>query len=1120
MDKNQAGQLIRQTFESPFDSDRFRMFVKNLLNMVEDAPFIYRGKYIPDAYDQYVSTLERIGRYTHGQTRMDILVVTLKKTTSLERARTMQRNFIAWYLNGSRGGEQKDAALAAFVSPDEEDWRFSLVKMDYRFDLPAVQAGVSPQAGKTAPGRIKVKEEFTPARRWSFLVGVNEKSHTAQSRLVNILADDENNPSLERLEQAFNIEVVTREFFDEYLKLFLKVVKELERAVQDNPRVRQDFEAKNIDQVNFAKKLLGQIIFLYFLQKKGWFGVPRDSGWGQGSKNFLRELFSGKHSPYSNFFNDILEPLFYDALSIDRSHINHYNSRFNCRIPFLNGGLFDPIGGYDWVGADIFLPDTLFSNSNKTKKGDNGDGILDVFDRFNFTVREDEPLEREVAIDPELLGKAYEKFNAIRTDNFDEFEKALTSGKKGDENRFNRQFGVFYTPRHFVHYMCRQSLIQYLYTELSGKIPIKDLETLIHLGEQISAHEARVMARSRETPTYSHKLPPSIRENAQVLDDKLARVTVCDPAVGSGAFPVGMMIEIVKARMVLAVLMNQADTRSEYDLKRHAIEYCLFGVDIDPGAVEVAKLRLWLSLVVDEDDFKNIKPLPNLDYKVYCGNSLICAPEHAVTKTAIAGEIEKLITGFFSETHPGRKQELQQEINSRIASFFEMAEKGFGYKVDFDFRLIFSEVFRHKGGFDVIIGNPPYIQLQKNGGRLARLYSGLGFKTFERTGDIYALFYENGMKMLKPGGHLCFITSSKWMKSEYGQNLRKLFNSFNPILLIELGPGAFENATVDTNIIIIQKDRNRNHLQGVLLKQNTPEFSLTEYIKSNLVDLSEVGADVWFVGSKAEIDLKKKIERLGTTLKNWKVNINYGIKTGYNEAFIVDQIKWSELIESDPKNSEILKPILRGRDIQKFRYHWAGYYLIDAHNGYTDSGNKVPPVNINDYPAVKEHLNQFWDKISKRQDKGATPYNLRNCAYYPEFSKERVVWIELVDRGRFSLVEPGVFINNTMYMMSGKNLRYLCGLLNSKVINWHFDKICAESGVGTNRWIKVYIEKIPLAPITTKNQPIADEIETLVNRIIVMKKNNQETTSLENQIDQLVYRLYGLTSEEISVVEG
>lgn len=437
-----------------------------------------------------MSTLERVGKYTDGENRIDILIITLKKTTSLERARTMQRNFTAWYLNGSRGGEQIDAALAAFVSPDEADWRFSLVKMDYKFE-------------KTKDKKVKVKEEFTPARRWSFLVGANEKSHTAQSRLMNILADVKRDPTLAELEQAFNIEVVTKEFFEEYLKLFLKVARELDHAVKNNPRVKKDFQDKDIDTVNFSKKLLGQIIFLYFLQKKGWFGVGRDEPWGRGSKNFLRELFSRKHSPYNNFFNDILEPLFYDALSIDRSHINHYNSRFNCRIPFLNGGLFDPISGYDWVGADIFLPDELFSNSSKTSKGDLGDGILDVFDRFNFTVREDEPLEREVAIDPELLGKAYEKFNAIRWDNFHEFEKALASGKRGDENKFNRQFGVFYTPRHFVHYMCRQSIIHYLHTELSGNIPLTDIETLIHLGEQVSAHEARIISRSGETAAYS-----------------------------------------------------------------------------------------------------------------------------------------------------------------------------------------------------------------------------------------------------------------------------------------------------------------------------------------------------------------------------------------------------------------------------------------------------------------------------------------------------------------------------------------------------------------------------------------------------------------------------------------
>ena len=234
--------------------------------------------------------------------------------------------------------------------------------------------------------------------------------------------------------------------------------------------IKTEFENKKVNTVDFAKKLLGQIVFLYFLQKKGWFGVGRDDDWSTGSKHFLRELFEKKHADYKNFFNDILEPLFYEALRIDRSHDDDYYRHFNCKIPFLNGGLFDPIGHYDWVHTDIELPNVLFSNTRTTKEGDAGDGILDVFDRYNFTVREDEPLEKEVAIDPELLGKAYEKFNAIRPDNFDEFQKTLKSGNKGEENKFNKKFGVYYTPREIVHYMCQQSLINYLATELEDKI--------------------------------------------------------------------------------------------------------------------------------------------------------------------------------------------------------------------------------------------------------------------------------------------------------------------------------------------------------------------------------------------------------------------------------------------------------------------------------------------------------------------------------------------------------------------------------------------------------------------------------------------------------------------------
>ena len=256
MDKQQAKDIIQETFENSFEKERFTGFIKNLLNRIEEATFTYQGQFIPDAYKAYISSLERIGKFNDGENRIDVLIIKLQKETSLERARTMQRNFVAGYLQGKYGSSnEKEAALVAFVSPDEEDWRFSLVKMDYKFE-------------QTQTGRMKVKDEFTPARRWSFLVGKNETSHTAQSRLVNVLANDEHSPTLAELEQAFDIETVTKEFFIKYRELFIRTKEELDKVVNSDAKIKADFEVKGVNTVDFAKKLLGQIVFLYFLQKK------------------------------------------------------------------------------------------------------------------------------------------------------------------------------------------------------------------------------------------------------------------------------------------------------------------------------------------------------------------------------------------------------------------------------------------------------------------------------------------------------------------------------------------------------------------------------------------------------------------------------------------------------------------------------------------------------------------------------------------------------------------------------------------------------------------------------------------------------------------------------------
>jgi len=305
MDRSSAVKLIRDTFENSFDKGRFVNLSKNLVKYLDDSKnFTYQGNIIPDAYEQSIQTLERVGKYEDSDSnKIDVLIVRLKKEHSLERARTRQRNFIAWYLNGSRGGELKDAALVAFVSPDDRDWRFSLVRMDYNL----VESPTS---------RVKVEKELTPARRYSFLVGESESSHTAQVQLLPILENDERKPLLSDFEKAFSIEVVTKEFFNKYRELFHKVEETLQKLVKQDKRIRDDFETKGVYTVNFAKKLLGQIVFLYFLQKKGWFGIGRDEDWGTGPKDFLRRLFEKKIAPYQNFFNDILEPLFYEALAV------------------------------------------------------------------------------------------------------------------------------------------------------------------------------------------------------------------------------------------------------------------------------------------------------------------------------------------------------------------------------------------------------------------------------------------------------------------------------------------------------------------------------------------------------------------------------------------------------------------------------------------------------------------------------------------------------------------------------------------------------------------------------------------------------------------------------------
>lgn len=760
MDKKTAQELIEKTFNNAFSEEQFTVFAKNLLNDIEDKHNQYSGNLIWDDYKEHINTYKRIGKYIDPDGEaLDVLIVEVKSVTKLERARTALRNFVIKHLSKF----EKDYALVAFYSKEDEgaDWRFSFIKLEYRSELDEEK------------GKVKTKKEFTPAKRYSFLVGKYEKAHTAKNQLLPLLQNISNNPTIEELENAFSIEKVTDEFFNQYKNLYIKLYEHFEN---DN-KVKAAINDAGIDNARFTKKLLGQIVFLYFLQKKGWLGVAQNARWGTGKKRFVQELFEQAQTQKLNFFKDKLQYLFYEALAKERDNENSYYKRFDCRIPFLNGGLFE--ADYNWQEANVSIPSTLFRNDEKNKAGDLGTGILDVFDRYNFTIKEDEPLDKEVAVDPEMLGKVFENMLDITE---------------------RKSKGAFYTPREIVHYMCQESLIHYLDNALEGKVEKEDIEVFIREGHFALENDERV-ANKGETKTYQYQLPESIRKNADLIDQKLSSIKICDPAIGSGAFPVGLLHELVNAMLVLKPHLSYdyltgklkgfgfthresiSDSRYIYRLKRHIIQESIYGVDIDSSAIDIARLRLWLSLVVDEDDLDPIETLPNLDYKIVAGNSLIGLPDGAMRNLLVEAELEKLKEKFYDITDEKEKKSLRQKINTKIRELLDSAEQFAGYKIDFDFKLFFSEVWREKGGFDVVIGNPPWLALiGKQMQKYKKVDESRNLKIYKEQyifnsymPNLYEFFLQKAHRVLTQNGILSFIIPDRFGYNDSSFELRKYF---------------------------------------------------------------------------------------------------------------------------------------------------------------------------------------------------------------------------------------------------------------------------------------------------------------------------------------------------------
>ncbi len=1200
MNPEQARTTIVETFRQKFDDDRFLYFIRNLVNHLDESKK-QTWTLKKAAFEDYVNHFTRLGTYSDPDgEKVDVLVIHLRKETTLARGRVTLRNFVADYL-ATGHGQGKAAVMAAFVSPREEDWRFSFVKLDYTFE-------------KTELGFVTERSHLTPARRYSYLVGKNENCHTAQKQFLALLETHEVNPTFAQLEAAFSVEKVTREFYDHYKDFFEQTRDALASFLDAAPAIKTHFDERGIECDDFAKKLLGQIVFLYFLQKKGWFGVERGKSWGSGRKDFIRHLFNNRadyaHVPGqrrrpANFFNDILEPLFYEAIAAPRTDEDHYYSRFDCKIPFLNGGLFEPLYGYNWVETEILLPDALFANDNPSQeKGETGTGILDVFDRYNFTVNEAEPLEKEVAVDPEMLGLV--------------FENMLPENVRHSS-------GTYYTPRVIVHYMCQQALLHYL-TARAADIPQADLVVFLRLAERFTDFQAR------ETKKHADKrLPESIRKNAARLDELLATITVCDPAIGSGAFPVGMMHEIVRARMALAAAEGMPE-QTFYQLKRHAIQHSLYGVDFDPGAVEIAKLRLWLSMVVDEDNISDIQPLPNLDYKIMQGNSLLeefdgvrllddkllqspaTARESEIAgvrarislasqeflrlhgegkKSAAAklateldvkrlkkrladlvhpdeagtdgqGElnqqtswanlkrIQELHSQFFDEDSRAEKDKLRRELDALEWKFMEATLREQGReaaladlkrasaahrKPFFLWRLHFGEVFQQRGGFDVVIANPPYVRHEEI--KQFKPAFKRTFECFTGTADLFVFFYERSVKLLRDGGAMALITSNKYYRAGYGEKLRGfLARELTLQQLVDFGDAPVFEAIAYASI-----------LNGVRTAP-TPDASVLGYTWENEMPFdriaqvvpergqrilqAELKAPGWRLESPAVLRLLEKLRRNGKTLGEYVNGRCYwGIKTGLNEAFVVDRATRDRLIHEHKSSSEVLKPFLRGRDVKRWLVQSQDLWLVyvpwhfPMHLDLSIEGasTKAEVAFKKGYPAVYEHLSKFKKELSQRNAAETCIryewYALQRwgAEYWQEFAQSKLV-VPAISGAMNAAVDPeGFFSNNKTSIFVCQDTSYVAAVINSSVAFWFTRQVFATKQGGFYDFEPRYSSQWPIPAASPEKQK---PVERLVDRILAAKQRDAraDVSALERELDELVHALYGLTPEEIKIVEG
>ncbi len=991
-------------------------------------------------------------------------------------------------------------AIVAFANADKLNYRFSLLTSKYEFD-----------------GEKVVKVLSNP-RRYSYSLGYGTKTKTAYDFLIGKGKVN----SLDELINRFSVEVVNKQFYSEIAACFTRLVG----GQREGKTYDKELNIYGVTDQNkyaeFAVRLIGRIVFCWFLkEKKSENGLPL----------IPETLLNTKDIKIGgNYYHDVLEPLFFELLntSIPRRKGKYAQEEFYSQIPYLNGGLFSP------------HIDDHYKFSPELQAGQYGLVTIpnDWFDRFyavlgqyNFTVDENTSYDIELSIDPEMLGRIFE--NLLAEINPETGENAKKST------------GSFYTPRDIVDYMVDSSILEHLKTKTG--IPEEKLKALISYGKE-----------DDELMSFS-------AAEKKAIVNALYSVTVLDPACGSGAFPIGVLQKIVymlqeidpdanlwfnKATENVSFLIRKEFEKKfnagslDYIRKLTVIQNSIFGIDIQPIAVEIARLRCFLSLVIEEKVYDNepnrgINPLPNLDFKFIVANSLIPLESEGTMQMSIFENQDHIkalrdIREEYFNADNDRRTELKLEFKTlqqdmllnTIANYQKQAS--LKYQLLSEWKPFESQpttwfdpewMFGIKDGFDIVIANPPYIQLQDKSIRaMADVYSKLGYATFAKTGDIYCLFYEAGYNNLKEGGILTYITSNKWMRAGYGEKLRGFLSSkTNPILLIDFaGQKVFESATVDVNILLFRKENNLGQTQACLIKDKCRN-NLSNYIQQNKQRLSfSSKSDCWTIINEIEASIKAKIITAGKKLAEWDISIYRGILTGYNEAFIIDGQERARLIKEDPKSAEIIRPILRGRDIKKYSFSYADLWLISLFPSRH--------YNIDDYPAIKRHLLSFGmerleqtgrvfsingQSIRARKKTNNKWYETQDSiSYWDDFSKQKIVYREISEEMDACIINEEVYVNNKCYIITGEHLEYLICVLNSKL----FNKIILQSANQTGGKGRDFLEKIHV-PYHDNDMVLTDLYRDLLTtpppeRFVLLKK-----------IDAAVNKLYNLTREEIEYID-